>query len=332
MVVLGIDTSCDDTCAAVLAEKWEIRSNVVSSQDEVHGPYGGVVPELASRKHVENIIPIIDYALCSAGVSLSDVDLIAVTQGPGLVGSLVVGISAAKAIGLGRGIPLVGVNHLEGHIAASFLVPEPPRHPFVSLVVSGGHTSLYVTRDPGDYTLVGQTLDDAAGEAFDKVAKLLGLGYPGGRAIEAAAHGCHEMPVEFVRPYLKKGTFDFSFSGLKTAVRNFAAKEGVIDGGLARRIAKGFQETIVSTLVEKTIALALKESVETVVVVGGVAANERLRQEMDKKAAEHGIRALFPPKNLCTDNAAMIAAVGKARADRATMDNLDMNAVSRWAI
>lgn len=332
MLILGIDTSCDDTCAAVIRDEFEVCSSVVSSQDEVHGPFGGVVPELASRKHVESIIPIMDHALGSARATLAEIDLIAVTQGPGLIGSLVVGISAAKAVSLAMDIPLVGVNHLEGHIVSSFLLAEPPRYPFVALVVSGGHTNLYVAKSAGNYALMGQTLDDAAGEAFDKVAKLLGIGYPGGRAVEATARACRETPIAFVRPYVKKGDLNFSFSGLKTAVRNFVAAHDRLDPPLIGRIAKGFEETIVSVLVEKTLALAERESIETVVVTGGVAANGRLRQEMEARARERGIMALIPPKHLCTDNAAMIAAVGKVRASEASTDNLEMNAISRWMI
>jgi N6-L-threonylcarbamoyladenine synthase len=330
MLILGIDTSCDDTCAAVLRDDFEIVSSVVSSQDEVHSRFGGVVPELASRKHVENIIPIIDHALTSARVTLSDIDLIAVTRGPGLVGSLVVGVSAAKALSLARAIPLVGVNHLEGHIASSLLGSDRPVYPFVALVVSGGHTNLYIARHEGDYCLVGQTRDDAAGEAFDKVAKLLGLGYPGGRAIEEAAQRAGGTPVEFTRPYLKKGSSDFSFSGIKTAARNVVAAGAPLDESLVARIAAGFQEAVVDVLVEKTVELARRESIGTVVVTGGVAANSRLREAMAQRALSSGITALLPPKQLCTDNAAMIAAAGSIRAHEAALNNLTMNAVSRW--
>ena len=330
MLILGIDTSCDDTCAAVLRDDFEIVSSVVSSQDEVHSRFGGVVPELASRKHVENIIPIIDHALTSARVTLSDIDLIAVTRGPGLVGSLVVGVSAAKALSLARAIPLVGVNHLEGHIASSLLGSDRPVYPFVALVVSGGHTNLYIARHEGDYCLVGQTRDDAAGEAFDKVAKLLGLGYPGGRAIEEAAQRAGGTPVEFTRPYLKKGYSDFSFSGIKTAARNVVAAGAPLDESLVARIAAGFQEAVVDVLVEKTVELARRESIGTVVITGGVAANSRLREAMAQRALSSGITALLPPKQLCTDNAAMIAAAGSIRAHEAALNNLTMNAVSRW--
>jgi len=332
MLILGIDTSCDDTCAAVLGDGFEILSSVVSSQDEVHGPFGGVVPELASRKHVENIIPIVDHALISAGATLPDIGLIAVTRGPGLVGSLVVGVSAAKALSIACGIPLVGINHLEGHIVSSFLAPHRPAYPFVALVVSGGHTNLYIARREGEYELAGQTMDDAAGEAFDKVAKLLGLGYPGGRAIEEAAGRSSGEPVAFTRPYLKKGSYDFSFSGIKTAARMVVASAPALDDAVAGRIAAGFQEAVVDVLVKKTIALARRHSIRTVVVTGGVAANSRLREAMSERASSSGITALLPPKQLCTDNAAMIAAVGAIRFRQAALNNLTMNAVSRWTI
>jgi N6-L-threonylcarbamoyladenine synthase len=332
MLVLGIDTSCDDTCAAVLADDFEVLSSIVSSQDEIHGRFGGVVPELASRRHVENIIPIVDHALSSARVTLADIDLIAVTRGPGLVGSLVVGVSAAKALSMSRSIPLVGINHLEGHIASSFLGQHRPGYPFVTLVVSGGHTNLYVARKEGEYILMGQTMDDAAGEAFDKVAKLLGLGYPGGRAIESAADRVQGLPVEFTRPYMKKRSYDFSFSGIKTAARTIVTSGGALDETLIGRIAAGFQEAVVDVLVRKSFDLAKKESIGTIAVTGGVAANSRLRTAMDERASRSGIRVLFPPKHLCTDNAAMIAAVGRIRQREASLNNLTMNAVSRWTI
>ncbi|MBN1572100.1 MAG: tRNA (adenosine(37)-N6)-threonylcarbamoyltransferase complex transferase subunit TsaD [Deltaproteobacteria bacterium] len=354
MLVLGIDTSCDDTSAAVVTGDFKILSNIVSSQDEVHTKFGGVVPELASRKHLENIIPIIDSALETAGVSLKEIDIIAVTQGPGLVGSLVSGISAAKAMSLALEIPLLGVNHIEGHIASSLLTEDPPTLPFVALVVSGGHTSLYVVREIGgengggdmEYILMGQTLDDAAGEAFDKVAKLLGLGYPGGRLIEGAAAAARdrgEEGVKFPRAYLEKDSFDFSFSGVKTSVRNFIKEreaDGQLNGELTRRIALGFQEAVVEVLVTKSIGLALSyvnidgrsDSIKTVVLCGGVASNSALREAMIERANEHGIRVVIPKRELCTDNGAMIGAVGVIKAGEASLERGDMNAISRMKI
>lgn len=332
MLILGIDTSCDDTSASVITDDFEILSSIVSSQDEVHGSFGGVVPELASRKHVENIIPIIDHALHEGGVKLSDIGLLAVTKGPGLVGSLVVGISAAKAISLALGIPLLGVNHLEGHIASCLFSHDRPDYPFSALVVSGGHTNLYLVREKGEYILCGQTLDDAAGEAFDKVAKFLGLGYPGGMAVEEAARGAKGELIEFPRAYLGKDSFDFSFSGVKTSVRNFVKSQGDLTEGLVKRIAGGFQEAVVSVLVEKTINLALSEGVGTVLVSGGVAANGMLRGKMTESAESNGLKLIIPQKELCTDNAAMIAAVGAIRTDEGSLENLKMNAVSRWKI
>ncbi len=347
MLVLGIDTSCDDTSAGVVTGDLSILSNVVSSQDEVHTKFGGVVPELASRKHLENIIPIVDSALVTANVKLKEIDVIAVTQGPGLVGSLVAGISAAKAMSLALQIPLLGVNHLEGHIASSLLTksPPPPRFPFVALVVSGGHTSLYLVKKDGggdngqiEYILKGQTLDDAAGEAFDKVAKLLNLGYPGGRLIEKAAALARDAGgegVTFPRAYLKKGSFDFSFSGVKTSVRNFivkSEKNGDLDGELKGRIAQGFQEAVVEVLVKKSISLVLEQGVDTLVVCGGVAANGRLRDAIFEGAVEHDIRVVIPERELCTDNGAMIGVVGVLKAHEARLDNLSMNAISRLKI
>lgn len=339
MLILGIDTSCDDTAASVINGEFEIISSMVSSQDEVHSKFGGVVPELASRRHVENIIPIIDSTMRQAGASFEPgqnrLNMIAVTRGPGLVGSLIVGISAAKAISVAMGIPLLGVNHLEGHIASSFLTDTPPEYPFVALVVSGGHTNLYIVKGRCEYDLVGQTLDDAAGEAFDKVAKLLGLGYPGGRKIEeiTRAHRAGDgEPIRFPRAYMGKDSSDFSFSGVKTAVRNFVSSEGEIDESMKRRVAFGFQEAVIWVLVDKTIGLAIREGIKTIVVTGGVAANDSLRRLFKEKAIEKDIRLIIPPKELCTDNAAMIGAVGVLRHHEACLNNLEMNAVSRWKI
>jgi N6-L-threonylcarbamoyladenine synthase len=344
MLVLGIDTSCDDTSAAVVTGDFRVLSNVVSSQDEVHTRFGGVVPELASRKHLENIIPIVDTALETAGTTLKEIDVIAVTQGPGLVGSLVSGISAAKAMSMALKIPLLGVNHIEGHIASSLLVEDPPKLHFAALVVSGGHTSLYVVREGKgggmEYNLMGQTLDDAAGEAFDKVAKLLDLGYPGGRLVEEAAAEAVERGeegVRFPRAYLEKGSFDFSFSGVKTSVRNFIREkeaEGQMDDRLVRDIALGFQEAVIEVLVEKSVRLALSEadSIETIVLCGGVASNTALREAMVGRAEEHGIKVVIPNRELCTDNGAMIGAVGVVRAGDASLENGGMNAISRMKI
>lgn len=332
MNILGIDTSCDDTSAAVVTDDLKIRSNIVSSQHEIHGKFGGVVPELASRRHLENIIPVIDHALRVADVSFDEIDCIAVTRGPGLIGSLVVGIAAAKAICEARSIPILGVNHIEGHITTSLMTDDPPEFPFVCLVVSGGHTNLYLAQSPGTYRLMGQTRDDAAGEAFDKVAKLLGLGYPGGRPIEETARKFSGETLPFPRAYLEKDSFDFSFSGVKTAVRTHIKKEESLSEGETSRIAHGFQEAVVGVLVDKAVRLAEYHGVRAVSLTGGVAANGRLRDEMQDRAGSFGIRVVAPPITLCTDNAAMIAAVGALRRTEAKEHDLKMNAVSRWKL
>ncbi|MBN1881817.1 MAG: tRNA (adenosine(37)-N6)-threonylcarbamoyltransferase complex transferase subunit TsaD [Deltaproteobacteria bacterium] len=332
MYILGIDTSCDDTSAAVVTDDLTIKSNIVSSQHEIHGKFGGVVPELASRRHLENIIPVIDHALRTADVSIDEIDLIAVTRGPGLVGSLVVGVSAAKAICEARGIPIIGVNHIEGHITSSLMTEHPLEFPFVCLVVSGGHTNLYLAESTGTYRLVGRTRDDAAGEAFDKVAKLLNLGYPGGRPIEEKAREYTGETLSFPRAYLEKDSFDFSFSGVKTAVRNYIKKKARISDIDVARIAHGFQEAVVEVLVDKTIRLAEEHGVDAVTLTGGVAANGRLREEMEKQAVRNGMRVVAPPIKLCTDNAAMIAAVGVLRRAEAKEHDLFMNAISRWKL
>ena len=332
MYILGIDTSCDDTSAAVVSSELEIRSNIVSSQHEIHGKFGGVVPELASRRHLENIIPVIDHALSVADVSLDEIDCIAVTRGPGLIGSLVVGIAAAKAISEAKNIPIIGVNHIEGHITTSLMTDHTPEFPFVCLVVSGGHTNLYLAESPGTYRLIGRTRDDAAGEAFDKVAKLLGLGYPGGRPIEKAAQEFTGETLSFPRAYLDKDSFDFSFSGVKTAVRNYLKKEGQHSKHETSRVAHGFQEAVVGVLVDKAVHLAERYAVGAVSLTGGVAANGRLREEMQKQAGLKGMRVIAPPITLCTDNAAMIAAVGALRRTDAKKHDVNMNAISRWKL
>ncbi len=303
MIVLGIETSCDETAAAVLDGGRKILSSVVASQDDVHGPYGGVVPELASRRHLEAIVPVVRRALAEAGMGLSDLDGIAVTQGPGLVGSLLVGCSAAKALSWAHGTPLVGVNHLEGHIYSAFLEERAPEHPFLALVVSGGHTALYVVETPRRYVRVGQTRDDAAGEAFDKVAKLLGLGYPGGPAIERAA-----------------------FSGIKTAVSLHVRKAGSLSTAQVADVAASFQATVVKTLVGKSLRAGQRLGIRRLVLTGGVAANTALRQALGAECGERGWELFIPSRALCTDNAAMIAAAGHDRLEAGERAPLTMNA------
>ena len=327
MLVLGVESSCDETAAAVLSDGRRILSNVVASQDALHAPYGGVVPELASRRHLEVIVPVVETALADAGVGLSDLDGIAVTQGPGLVGSLLVGCSLAKSLAYVHGKPLVGVNHLEGHIYAAFLTDDPPVHPFLALVVSGGHTALYHARAPLAYALVGQTRDDAAGEAFDKVAKLLGLGFPGGPAIERAAKTGDPKAITFPLAQMTDGASDFSFSGLKTSASLYVKRHAPLGEGQVADIAASFQAAVVKMLVRRTVKAALRTGVKRVVLTGGVAANGPLRAGLAAEAAEHGITLHVPPPRLCTDNAAMITAAGTARLEAGERAPLGMNAL-----
>jgi N6-L-threonylcarbamoyladenine synthase len=327
VLVLGIESSCDDSAAAVLSGD-ALLSSVVSSQDAVHGPYGGVVPELASRHHVRNLLPVIDSALARASVTLDDVDGIAVTCGPGLVGSLLVGLTVAKGIAQRRRLPLVGVNHLEGHLLAVDLAPgrtEPVRFPYLALLVSGGHTGLYLARGEGDYACLGRTRDDAVGEAFDKAAKLLGLGYPGGPAIQRAASGGDPRAVRFPRAHVKRGRYAFSFSGFKTALREHVARCAPTPDDLPD-LAASIQEGLVAMLVDTTIEALEATAVERMVLSGGVAANARLRGRLTEEAAALGVEVLFPPPSLCTDNAAMIARAGMPRLARGEPDTLELAA------
>ena len=327
MVILGIESSCDETAAAVLADGEKILSSVVASQDEIHARYGGVVPELASRRHVEMILPVIQTALADADLRLGDLGGIAVTQGPGLIGSLLVGCSVAKALAYVHRLPLVGVNHLEGHIFAAFLQEPKPVYPFLALVVSGGHTALYLAPEPQSYTLVGQTRDDAAGEAFDKVAKLLGLGYPGGPIIERTARAGDPSAIPFPLAQITDGAPDFSFSGIKTAVSLFVKKHQPLSGELVADIAASFQATAVRALMQKTVKAALRLGVHRIVLTGGVAANKALRSALSAEAGERGWEMFIPPPSLCTDNAAMIAAAGHARLQAGERAALSMNAL-----
>ncbi len=331
MLILGIETSCDETAAAVVRDGKVMLSNVIASQVDLHRIYGGVVPEIASRNHMESIIPVICRALSDADVTLRDIEGIAVTRGPGLVGSLLVGLSAAKAVAFALNIPFVGVNHIEGHVSAIFLSEICPAFPFIALVVSGGHTNIYLANDYQNFVTLGQTRDDAAGEAFDKAAKLLNIGYPGGVVIDELAKDGNREAIKF--PRAMKDSMDFSFSGLKTSLLVQIKKRGYpfTDHELPD-VAASYQEAIIDVLVEKTMRAALLNSVKGIVVCGGVAANSRLRKRFADETRLRGFDLYIPPPVLCTDNAAMIAVVGDNLLKRGIKGSLDMNAVSRWPL
>ena len=311
MLVLGIESSCDDTAAAVLKDGTKILSSVISDQNTIHSIYGGVVPELAGRCHIETIDRVIIQSLELSGVSLEEIDLFAVTIGPGLVTSLLVGINTAKALAYALQKPIVGVNHLEGHLLAIFL-QEPVKFPFVALTVSGGHTDLYRVNGFGEYVILGRTRDDAAGEAFDKVAKMLKLGYPGGPIIEKKARLGNPSAYLFPRAFLNKDSLDFSFSGLKTSVRNVILKRDELSEFILsdEDIAASFQDAVLDVLSSKLVLACKKEKINRVVVTGGVAANQALRQRVIKESEKNGLDCFFPKPVYCTDNAAMIACAG----------------------
>lgn len=331
MLVLGIESSCDETAAAVVRDGSSILSNVVFSQMDIHSKYGGIVPEIASRKHIEAIAPVICQALEDAGVSSVDIDGIAVTRGPGLIGSLLVGLSAGKAFAFARSIPFVGVNHLEGHVASIFLSDAKPEFPFIALIVSGGHTIIYLVKDFQNFKVLGQTRDDAAGEAFDKAAILLNIGYPGGVVIDRLAKTGNRQKIQF--PRAMRDSLDFSFSGVKTSLLTMVKKRGrPFETDEIPDVVASYQEAIVDVLVEKTIRAADMFSLRQIVVCGGVASNSRLREKFLEEADINGTDVFIPPRHLCTDNAAMIAAVGERLLKLGRNDELALNAVSRWPL
>ncbi|MBI4335309.1 MAG: tRNA (adenosine(37)-N6)-threonylcarbamoyltransferase complex transferase subunit TsaD [Candidatus Omnitrophica bacterium] len=316
MITLGIETSCDETGVAVVKDN-RILSNVVASSMHLHKRYGGVVPEIATRYHVEVINYCLKDALKKANASLKDIDLISVTQGPGLIGALLIGICFAKALGFSLGVPVIGANHIIAHLWANFLTADKPATPYIGLAVSGGHTSLILVRGPGSYSVLGQTLDDAAGEAFDKVAKILNLGYPGGPAIEKSAKRKTRniKRLKFSLPSCGDSSLDFSFSGIKTAVLYHVKNNGGVeklDKGQIAEIARAFQETVCDALVNRAISACKSKKIKRLVVGGGVSANTRLREKLDAAASSNGIKIFIPPPGLCVDNAAMTAVLGAA--------------------
>ncbi len=333
MLILGIESSCDETAAAVVRDGDEILSSIISSQIDIHRPYGGVVPEVASREHLAQIEPVVTEALKKAGVSLADIDAVAVTQGPGLVGSLLVGVCFAKALAYAAGLPIIGVNHIEGHVFSVVFENGPIEYPALALIVSGGHTNIFHIRAPGQYEIASRTRDDAAGEAFDKVSKMLGLGYPGGPVIEKTAAGGDPRAVKFARAKISDGKPDLSFSGLKTAVSRYIRETGlqpVTEGSAPSAavcdLAASFQFAVVDALTSTLLKLAREYLPKTIIVAGGVASNQALRQAADKIGGELGIPVYFPSRHLSTDNAAMIAAAGYFHLERGESDGFDMTA------
>jgi tRNA N6-adenosine threonylcarbamoyltransferase len=339
VLVLGIESSCDETGAALVEGTGRVLCDIVHSQVSVHAPYGGVVPELASRDHLLRVGPVVREALAQAGVRLTDVDGVAVTNRPGLVGALLVGVQAAKGLAWAAGKPLVGVDHLVGHLLAVFLRrgredPPPPRFPFVCLLASGGHTAIYRVDAPRADAIVelGATRDDAAGEAFDKVAKLLGLGYPGGPAIDRLAPSGRASHVALSAPMMSGRSFEMSFSGIKTQVAQLVAREGAPGADRVADICASFQAAVTGVLARKVVDAALRQGVADVVLGGGVAANRELRRRASELGAEHGIRVLVPPMASCTDNAAMIAYAGALRLERGERDGWELVATSETAL
>lgn len=307
LITLALESSCDETSVAVLKNGREVLSNIVSSQIDLHKRFGGVVPEVASRKHVENISYVIDEALEKANLNFEDIDIIGVTYGPGLVGALLVGLSTAKALAYSLKKPIIGVNHIEGHIYANFIEYKDLEPPFICLIVSGGHTHLVYMKDYGIYEVLGKTRDDAAGEAFDKVARAIGLGYPGGPLIDELSKIGDKEAIDFPRTYLENGSLDFSFSGLKSSVLNYLNNSKMKGIPISKEdVAASFQQAVIDVLVDKTMTAAQKYEVDTIVIAGGVAANSGLREEFRRRANKNQFKLMVPPLSLCTDNAAMI--------------------------
>lgn len=328
ILILGIETSCDETAAAVVRNGREVLSNVISSQIALHTLYGGVVPEIASRKHIEKMNQVIEQALLDAGVVLEDISAIAVTYGPGLVGALLVGVSAAKAISFAAGIPLVGIHHIEGHISANYIENKELEPPFLCLVVSGGHSHLVIVKDYGNYEIIGRTRDDAAGEAFDKVARAIGLGYPGGPKIDKISGEGNPEAIHFPRAKVEGSSYDFSFSGLKSSVLNYLNSNTMKGEAIHQAdVAASFQKAVVDVLVGHTLEAAEAYGYKKLAVAGGVASNSSLRLTFETECARRGIAFYHPSPIFCTDNAAMIAAAGYYEYMAGNRSGLDLNAV-----
>ncbi len=328
ITILAIESSCDETAAAVVKNGREVLSNVISSQIALHTQYGGVVPELASRKHIEKINQVIGAALSEAGMPLPEMTAVAVTYGPGLVGALLVGVAAAKALAYGAGLPLVGVHHIEGHVSANFLEHPDLEPPFLCLIVSGGHTHLVVMKDHGEFEIVGRTRDDAAGEAFDKVARAIGLGYPGGPKIDLAAREGNPHAMAFPRAKIEGCPYDFSFSGLKSAVLNYLNHEKMAGREVNRAdLAASFQNAVVEVLVDHTIRAAEEYGIRKVAIAGGVASNSALRASMTAACGQAGLKLYYPSPIFCTDNAAMIGCAAYYEYKKGVRSGLDLNAV-----
>ena len=328
MNILAIESSCDETAAAVVQDGRKVLSNIISSQIEIHKLYGGVVPEIASRKHIEKVIQVVDEALKEASLTMDEIDAVAVTYGPGLVGALLVGVSAAKSIAFAHNKPLIGVHHIEGHISANYIENEELEPPFLCLVVSGGHTNLVIVKDYGEYEVLGKTRDDAAGEAFDKVARAIGLGYPGGPKIQKISEEGNKDAIAFPRAKVADNPFDFSFSGLKSSVLNYINSCEMKGEEINKAdIAASFQEAVVDVLVSHTIEGAKQLGFKKIAMAGGVASNTVLREEMKEACERRGFKFYPPSPILCTDNAAMIGAAAYYDYKKGLISDLTLNAV-----
>lgn len=333
ILILGIESSCDETAAAVVKNGREVLSNIISSQIAIHTQYGGVVPEIASRKHVENINGVIERALAQADVTLDDIDAIAVTYGPGLIGALLVGVAEAKAIAYAKSKPLVGVHHIEGHVCANYIQNKDLEPPFLCMIVSGGHTHLVKVSDYGKYEIIGRTRDDAAGEAFDKVARAIGLGYPGGPKVDKLSKEGNDHAIDFPKAKIEGAPYDFSFSGVKSAVLNYINMHEMKGEKInAADVAASFQRSVVEAIVDRTVHAAKEFDLKKVALAGGVASNSCLRQTMKEECEKNGLGIYYPSPILCTDNAAMIACAGYYEYINGTRHGLDLNAVANLKI